>query len=116
MTHGRPHLDQYTTWADPWIFRAVAVPTGHHTHRSITVAPLHLVIVRIADAYEPDKLTAFRGGEEALAAATRAMAEPDSRGIIREWRDGHGPSGETLYGPGDGLGRRGEPDQPRGER
>jgi hypothetical protein len=116
MTHGRLHLDQVTSWSGPPLLRAVAVSTGTRTHRSITVAPLHLVVMTVTDAYEPNALTAFRGSEEALAAAERIMAAPDSRGIIRDWRLGHEPSGETLYGPGDGLGRRGEPGRPQGGR
>lgn len=116
MTHGRPHLDQFASWAGPPLLRAVAVSTGMRTHRSVAVAELHLVIVTMDDAHEPRELRAYRTVEEGLAAAERAMAEPDSRGIIREWRLGDGPSGETLYGPGDGLGRRGAHDEPRGGR
>jgi len=116
MTHGRLHLDQIAPWAGPPILRATAVRTGLHTHRAVIVAPLQLVIMTVADSYEPDRLTAYRTAEDAMAAAERIMGAPDSRGLVRKWHFGDGPSGQTLLGPGGQLGRRGDGDEPRRER
>lgn len=105
MTHGRLHLDQVTAWAGDPIIRFTAVPTGFRTGRAITVAPLQLVVMTVTDAYQADRVTAYRTAEEAIAAANLVKAEPDSRGIMREWRTGDGlPSGQTLLGPGGQLG------------
>jgi len=105
MTHGRLHLDQLTPWAGPPLLRATAVRTGIRTDRTITVAPLQLVVMTVTDAYDLDEVTAYRTAEEAIEAAQAAMARPDSRGILREWRTGDGlPSGQTLLGPGGKLG------------
>lgn len=112
----RPYLDQYTNWAREPILRATAVPTGVHTHRSIAVAELHLVVVTLNDSYEPQQISACPTVEEGIAAAERLMAAPDSRGIMREWRLGDVPSGETAFGYGGQFGRRGEPDEPGRER
>jgi hypothetical protein len=105
MTHGRLHLDQLTAWAGDPILRLTAVRTGIRTDRSITVAPLQLVVMTVTDAYEVDEVTAYRTADEAIEAAQAALARPDSRGIVREWRTGDGlPSGQTLLGPGGQLG------------
>jgi hypothetical protein len=85
MTHGRLHLDQVAHWADEPLLRAQAVPTGVHSHRALTVAELRLVVVRVTDTYDPQLLTAYRSADDAIAAAERIMALPDSRGIVREW-------------------------------
>jgi hypothetical protein len=105
MTHGRLHLDQLTAWAGDPLLRATAVLTGIRTNRTITVAPLQLVVMTVTDAYDLPEVTAYHTAEEAMAAAEAAMARPDSRGIIREWRTEDGlPSGQTLLGPGGQLG------------
>jgi hypothetical protein len=105
MTHGRLHLDQFTAWAGEPVLRARAVPTGVHSARIITVAPLNLIVMTVVDSYEPMVTTAYRTPEEAVAAAERDMAEPDSRGILRDWQIGDGPSGEVLIQPGGGFGQ-----------
>jgi hypothetical protein len=104
MTHGRLHLDQLIAWTGAPILRARAVPTGMHSSRIVTVKPLNLVVMTVVDSYEPQRTTAYRTADEAVNAAQRVMVEPDSRGTIREWVIGDGPSGETLWpgqlGPG----------------
>jgi hypothetical protein len=104
MTHGRLHLDQVSHWAAEPILRARAVSTGTHSTRIVTVSPLALVVMTVVDSYEPMRTAAYRTADEAVEAARRVMAEPDSRGTIREWLIGDGPSGDTLWpgrlGPG----------------
>jgi hypothetical protein len=97
MTHSRLHLDQITAWAEEPILRARAVPTGLHSTRIITVAPLSLVVMTVVDSYAPMATTAYRTADEAAAAAERVMAEPDSRGVLRDWVLGDPSSGETLW-------------------
>jgi hypothetical protein len=96
MTHGRLHLDQFAHWAADPILRAQAVPTGMHSTRIITVAPLSLVIMTVVDSHEPMWTTAYRTTDEAAAAAEQAMAVPDSRGILRDWTTGDAAPVETL--------------------
>lgn len=85
MSYRRLYLDQFEHLAGPRIFRADAVETGFRTSRSVTVAPLSLVLVQLRDAYDPPRLNAFATEAAALAEAERLLGVPDSRGIVREW-------------------------------
>jgi hypothetical protein len=81
----RPYLDQVTDWADPPFLTATAIETGMHTHRSIAVAELSLIVLELHDSYEPRQVIPYRTVEDGRDAAERLMAAPDSRGIMREW-------------------------------
>lgn len=81
----RLFLDQFEGLAGPPVFHASAVETGFRTSRSITVAPLSLVLVQLHDAYDAPRLNAYATEAAALAEARRLMDVPDSRGIKREW-------------------------------
>jgi hypothetical protein len=86
MTHGRLHLDQVLDHAGPAILSARAVDTGVHSYRAVEVRPLSLYVVRVADHYEADRVSAYPSAEAAIAEAERVTTLPDSRGIMREWR------------------------------
>jgi hypothetical protein len=86
-----PHLT--TDWADPPIAGWHVIETGFRTHRSVRVSRLELWVVETSDAYDPTRLNAYPTMEDALDAAERVMADPDSRGVMREWvPDGEPPS------------------------
>lgn len=85
MTHGRLHLDQLLDHAGPAILSARAVDTGVHSYRAVEVRPLSLYVVRVADHYVADRVSAYESAEAAIDEAERVMGREDSRGIMREW-------------------------------
>jgi len=96
----KPHLDQLIDSHDRQIQAWVAVPTGKFTMRKVRVIEITRYVVETLDQYDPAQHDPYDTEEQAIEAAREVMAEPDSRGIYREWVVDEGQSIQPpIIGP-----------------
>ena len=96
----RVHLDQLIDSHDREVAAWVAIPTGVFTMRKVRVVEVTRYVVVTHDQYNPAQYDPYGTEAEAVEAAREVMAEPDSRGIYREWVVDEGQSIQPpIIGP-----------------